>query len=142
MLRDGHGRIRKVWSGYSPKIYDGSLLELNREWFEENLVNAGVIADQHFEWGKKNFKKVKFYIPIKRPSQGKRKRGDRIPKLTKKEQRYNNAVHKARARMEDFFGRIKTMFTSLREPWGERDEQMDFLVRIAIGIYNTQIQTN
>jgi hypothetical protein len=44
--------------------------------------------------------------------------------------------------MEDFFGRIKTMFTSLREPWRERDEQLDFLVRIAIGIYNTQIQNN
>jgi hypothetical protein len=121
-LRDGHGIIRKVWGGYSPKIYDGSLLELNREWFEENLANAGVIADQHFEWGKKDLKSVNFYTSIKHPSQGKRKRGDRIPKLTKKEQRYNNAVHKAGARMEDFFGRIKTMFTSLREPWGERDE--------------------
>jgi hypothetical protein len=53
VLRDGHGRIRKVWGGYSSKIYDGSLLELNREWFKENLANAGVIADQHFEWGKK-----------------------------------------------------------------------------------------
>jgi hypothetical protein len=72
VLRDGHGRIRKVWGGYSPKIYDGSLLELNREWFEENLANAGVIADQQFEWGKKNLKKVKFYTPIPRQKKERR----------------------------------------------------------------------
>jgi hypothetical protein len=29
-----------------------NFVELFAEWFEENLANAGVIADQHFEWGK------------------------------------------------------------------------------------------
>jgi hypothetical protein len=41
-----------MWGGYSPKVYDGDFVELFAEWFEENLSSAGVISDQHFEWGK------------------------------------------------------------------------------------------
>ena len=44
-LQDGKGRIRKMWGGYSPKVYDCHWLEIWKDWFEENLKGAGVIAD-------------------------------------------------------------------------------------------------
>lgn len=139
-LRDGKGTIRKIWGGYSPKVYDGDFVELFAEWFEENLANAGVIADQHFEWGKKHLKKVHFFTPIKRPPTGKRKRKDKIVKLTHAEEAYNKAIRNARARMENVFGIIKGMFHSLQQPWAEEDEQLDYLVKFAVGVYNSKIK--
>ena len=47
-------RVRKIWGGYSPKVYDSHLIEANRDWFEDKLKGAEVVADQHFCWGVKH----------------------------------------------------------------------------------------
>lgn len=44
-LLDGKGGVRKLWGGYSPKIYDGTFLELEKEWFEKELNGAVVVGD-------------------------------------------------------------------------------------------------
>lgn len=67
ILKDGRERIRKMWEGYSPKVYDGHFLELAKKWFERRLEGAGEVANQHIEWGKKNFKKMKFYTTHHKP---------------------------------------------------------------------------
>jgi len=48
--------VRKIIGGYSPKIYDGKVLELNRDVFENIFAGATIVGDQHFQWGKKNLK--------------------------------------------------------------------------------------
>lgn len=139
IIRDGKGRIRKIWGGYSPKIHDGNFLELWREWIEENLAGAGVIADEHFGWGKQHLKEVKYYTPIRRPPSKKRTYdGEDIAKLTKNEEAYNEAIHSARARVENPFAQLKKKWVALGSPWAEEDEQLDHLIRVAIAIYNLQ----
>jgi hypothetical protein len=83
-------------------------------------------------------KKVHFFTPIKRPPIGKRKRKDKIVKLTYAKEAYNKAIRNARARMEKVFGIIKGMFHSLQQPWAEEDEQLDYLVKFAVGVYNSK----
>ncbi len=34
LLIDGKKRVQKWWGGYSPKVYDGNFLIINRSWFE------------------------------------------------------------------------------------------------------------
>ena len=74
-LTDGKRRIRQLWGGYSPKVFDGHFLQDNKYWFETQLQGSVVVADQHFEYGKKNFEGLHFHTPWKTPSTGKRKAG-------------------------------------------------------------------
>ena len=46
----------KMWGGYSPKVFDGNFLELFWDFFEEDLKGAGIVADNHFEWGQRTWK--------------------------------------------------------------------------------------
>lgn len=59
---DAKGRVRRLWGGYSPKVYDGSFLTLNEHYFREHYRGATVIADNHFAQGKNFSKDVKFLI--------------------------------------------------------------------------------
>jgi hypothetical protein len=52
LMFDERGRARKMWGGYSPKVYDGHFLQLMKRWFEKKAQRAGVMGDQHLEWGK------------------------------------------------------------------------------------------
>jgi hypothetical protein len=40
--------------------------------------------------------------------------------------------------MENVFGIIKGMFHSLQQPWAEEDEQLDYLVKFAVGVCNSK----
>jgi hypothetical protein len=49
ILRDGRGRIKKMWKSYSSKVYDEYFLEMFQNWFEKRLSGVEVIRNQHFE---------------------------------------------------------------------------------------------
>lgn len=76
MLCDGKGIVRKLWGGDSPKVYDGHFVEERTRWFEKKLKGTTVVADQHFEWAKKNLKHVCFHTPISAPK-GRPKKEDK-----------------------------------------------------------------
>lgn len=140
-LRDGKGRIRKLWGGYSPKLYDGDFLDLHRRPLESELNGAKIIADTHFAVGKKMFENVTFVTPWPEPGTRKRKRdGEGLEKLSKEKRRDNKIIRAARSRVEDSFGIIKTTFRALNKPWAEEVEQLDNLVLLAVGCYNFQRQ--
>jgi hypothetical protein len=61
-LVDGRCKILKVWGGYSPKTFDGHWVRAYKEWLEDELGGAGVVADNHFSWGERNLKKVHFFV--------------------------------------------------------------------------------
>jgi len=131
--------VRKIIGGYSPKIYDGKVLELNRDVFENIFAGATIVGDQHFQWGKKNLKGVTVHTPIKnKPRNGKHNQEDEIVSLTKDETKYNAAVRTARAQVETPFGIIDRKFESLRKYWPESADQMDALIYIAAGIMNSE----
>jgi len=150
ILRDGKGRIRKMWGGYSPKVFDGHFLMILKEWFEENLKGAGVIGDQHFEMGKK-LEGVKFYTKHRKGMQNDESETEdedentdteseddavNLSVNTKKEKVYNSALYKLRARVEIPFGEINTIFKVLAQHWAESEEQLDNMVWIAVGVLN------
>jgi hypothetical protein len=138
-LCDAEGQIKKIWGGYSPKIYDGDWLEMNARWLEKKLAGANVIADTHFEWGTKNLTKVNFVTPIPKP-RGRRKRdlgGRPIPKtLTKKEATFTQHVHSVRSRVENVFGRLGQKIDALTVPFREGKKQLDYLVWFGAGLLN------
>lgn len=138
ILVDHTGRIRRVWGGYSPKLFDGHFLEVERDWLEDNLVGATVMADNHFEWGKKNLKQVTFHTKILAPPK-KTKNNKDIGKLSKREQKYNQEVGRLRAPVEEIFGIMKAKCVALTKPWAESEEQLDALVWMMIGVINTSL---
>jgi hypothetical protein len=145
IVRDGKGKIRKIWGGYSPKVHDGTWLELMKESLEESLSGAVVLADNHFSAGKKLFESVTFLTNYaEKKVSKKRKReseedGEGLTTLTKQQKQFNSAHRKARARIETPFGYIKSKFESLEKPWSEKEEQLDCLVWTAVGIYNKSV---
>lgn len=132
---DGKGRVKKWWGGYSPKIYDGHVLEWKKRWMRKRLKDAVVIADQHFAWGKRHFKgKVKFHTPIKKPKRV--KKGSVQKQLSKGEKDYNKSVHQVRARVERWFAQMKGTVESLGKIWWGREDALDNVVSFAVGVQN------
>jgi hypothetical protein len=137
---DGKRRIRKIWGGYSPKIHDGNWLEIFKDWFEKNLVGAGILGDDHFSWGRKKIKGVKFFTPFRKPPRPRNPRpGQGRTKLTKAQKTFNSHLTALRARVESPYGSFKTMFAALGKPFAENEQQHDYLVLIAAGVHNSHI---
>jgi len=105
VLSDGKGR--KIWGGYSPKVYDSHLIEANRDWFEDQLKGAEVVADQHFRWGVKHMTHVRFHVAHRQSRVSKQGKKNSKELSEKKQKKYNAAVHDARARVDTIFGILK-----------------------------------
>jgi hypothetical protein len=136
VLFDGKGKVRQWWGGYTPKLFDGHALQLEKRWLKRNLQGGRVIADQHFAWGTKLSKKVRFHIKFKKhriPG----KKGQMKLGLTKKETVYNRGVNQVRARVESWFGKMGKKVAQLGNIWYGSDEEQDSLVSFAIGVLNS-----
>lgn len=143
---NARGRIVKLWGGYTPKLYDGNFLELNKNWLEKKMQGAEVIADQHFEWGKVHLKGLRFHVPMKRLAK-KRRKGCRSGTERKQGEpdskgisAYNALIHRLRARVENRFGVMQQKFKALAKPWPESQGQLDCLVFCAAGVINKSLQ--
>jgi hypothetical protein len=123
---DGMTRIRKLFDGYSPKVYDGEFLALKKDWMEEHLKNAVIIGDTHFAYGRDHFTDLKFCIPWAKSGRklGKNKEKT-IETLTKEQQSFNNEVRAARSRVESPFGLFERRWKILQEPWNESEDQLN-----------------
>ena len=136
VLADGLGKVRAVFGGYSPKIFDGHALLILKRWFEEKLQGAGVIGDQHFDWGGKKLNNVKFFTPFKNPpNSSEEKKMANAFVLTKEQQKFNNKLSRLRARIETPFAWIKKRFATLSNPWAEHEDLMDPVVMFAMAVY-------
>lgn len=138
-IQDGKTRIRFLSNGYSPKVYDGTWLEIQKDWLEKHLKNGRILGDQHFEIGQKLIKSITFITPIKKKPRKRKCGQEQIESLTKEQQRWNDAVKDARARVETPFGIFQMYFKSLTKPWTEDEDQLDYLIKIAAGVHNSRI---
>lgn len=137
-LRDGTGKVRGLWGGYSPKTYDGHWLRAQRAWLEKKLKGAGVVADNHFHWGVENLHNVKFFCNTrKRKCCTEDEESGIIEEVTDTRRDHNQSVKCARARIENTFGEMVTTFGALSKPWASSDTQQDYLVQIAVGVHNS-----
>ncbi len=140
IICDAKTRVRYLKGGYTPKLFDGHFLKLQQEDLEEKFKDAVIGADQHFEYGAKNFRKIEFIVPVKAPSKKKSKKNKTTENiLCKKDTIHNQRLAAARARVESPFGAIKTKFGSLSAPWKEDLEQQDHLVKFAIGLHKYEL---
>jgi hypothetical protein len=136
-LRDGNGMIRKLWGGYSPKLYDSHFLQITQDYLEEKLRGAGVFADEHFRKQGNRFDQVRFYTPYKTPSSKDNEDGAETCKFTDKQVSWNKQQRTARARVENTFGLIHNRWKSLQKKWPDEMEQIDHLVWISAVVNNS-----
>lgn len=141
LLSDAQGRVRKLYGGYSPKVYDSHFLHIYKKVFEKELAGASVIADQHFRAEGIKFKNVRFVVAHPKPhNKQPPKNGKGVKKLTKAQQKWNKELSDIRSRVESPFGIAKTRFAALSKRWqGESDDQ-DYLVMFAFGLHNFLIK--
>lgn len=140
MISDAKGKIRKIWGGFSPKLYDGDFMVINKDYINEAFRGAKMIADNHYSKAKKYFSNVKIYTNfVVRQTGSKRKRGeegedDYVINTNKEQKEFNHEHQAARARVESPFGLIKRKFRCFQIPWGESEDQLNFAVYYAAAI--------
>ena len=98
-----------------------------------------IIADSHFEYGNKFLDKVKIWTNNTKTVTLVGKENKTLEKSTNEEETYLKKHQRLRARVENAFGIMTTMFTSLRVPWSEDERQLDYLVFIAAAIVNIKL---
>lgn len=134
---DGLTGIRWVGGGYSPKVYDGTYMQLMRRELSEVMKGARVVADAHFVTAGEGYENTKFITPYPKPAGGKRRRsGEGVETLSKDKERFNIAQRELRARVEEPFGIIKQMFPILERPWREGKVELDGVVLMALAFHN------
>ena len=74
IIMDSQREIKKTWGGYSPKVYDGSAIELLAFWIDNAFEGAGIVGDSHFYSCRKIFKKCKIFAAIPKTTKKKTKR--------------------------------------------------------------------
>ena len=110
-ISDAKRRIRKVWGGYSPKVYDGDVLEIFKDWIDQRLKGATIIGDQHYASAQKQFKKVSIQTATRKSSKRKvSEDGVDLNPYTKKQKLSNARIKQLRARVESPFGWLKPKF--------------------------------
>ena len=134
---DAKGEVRFISPGYSPKIYDGHWLDMNRPLLEEKFKGATVIADTHFEKGESMFNNLSFKTPIREP-RGKKRRSDgvEVPQLNQGSESYNRSHKRLRSRVELPFARMEQIFSIVSEPFYDGEDQLEYLIMIGCGIIN------
>ncbi len=61
---------------------------------------------------------------------------DFVDNLTQAHKKFNKEHQQGRARVEGPYGWAKRKFTLLRTAWREREENLDDLVKLSLGLYN------
>lgn len=144
MISDGSRRIRALWGGYSPKVYDSNFLKTFLAPYEASLRGVAIIGDNHFLAAGKHFKgRIEIIAPTTE-SGNRKKRAREDPdnpavgyvEETQEETRLNAAIRHVRARVEQPFGAIKARFKCFEGYWTGTPEQQDVAVRFAAAVHN------
>jgi hypothetical protein len=128
-----------LWGGYSPKVYDGDFLKMQREFIETQLCGAVILGDNHFSYGETGFDGVRFITTLSHPW-GHSVRLEGMRTLTQEQEHYNCVVASAHARVKNGFGRVVSIFDALKGAWHEDEAQQNACVWTAVGVANKRIQ--
>jgi hypothetical protein len=134
-------RIRFKFNGYFNKIYNKDFLKAKQEYLDLVCLNGIIVADNHFEKGRKMFKNVKFLVNYKEKKDNSIDDNTKeVINLTYKQRAFNKKHRKVRARVESPFGEMKNSFKCLKIPFRDGDEQMDYAVTYIMGFHNINIK--
>lgn len=143
MFSDGKGRIRLLWGGYSPKVYDSDALKAFLQPCRR-FKKIAFLGDGHFLAAAKHFKKE---ISIIAPTAEHKKKdildGTNKPACfalpTSKEDKMNEAIRHLRARVETPFGAIKRRFECFHPYWPGNLKDQDDAIMFACGVHSWAI---
>jgi len=136
VICDGKNKIRFISPYYSPKLYDGHWVQMNKFFLEQNFQEAVFIGDSHFEQGKNLFDNISFVTPVQGVSEEQRSDGEVRPSLNQKSINFNTEHRRIRAKIENPFGTLEKKYKILEEPFNERLLQLEYLVVIGCFILN------
>jgi len=138
-IRNANGKFLKIWGGYSPKLYDGHFIELLHNDIDKVFAGVDFIGDSHFEYGNKFLDKVKIWTNKINTDAQEGEGAQAIKKNKKGDTAHLKQHQRLRARVENGFGLMTQIFTSLAIPWSEDVIQLDYLVFIAAAIINIKL---
>jgi hypothetical protein len=142
ILRDGTGKIRRVWGGYSPKVFDSDFMASQRQWLEENLAGTAILADTHFFKAREYIKNPDILAtpPPNIKEDKLRSRGFAL--TTKEAAKKSKIIKEHRGVVEQKFANIKRTFLSLSGApytvWREPERELDYVVSLAFGVANRE----
>lgn len=126
-IMDGSRKVVGFYGPYSPKLYDSTWVQSHKEELEEKYKDGVVVADHHFDYGRK-LKKIKFNVPYSKKQ-----------KLHGKNKKFSEACREIRGAVEMPFGELTLTFKNLSKPFPEDEDQLGYLVTYGIGIHNFQL---
>ncbi len=139
-LRDGSGRIRKMWGGYSPKTYDSEFMRIEQQFFKENLAGSAILADTHFFAARDHIRDPDILAtpPPNCSVDLLTMRG--FSTTTAEAEKKSADITSKRGVVETAYARTKGIFIPLaggpHEKWREPETQLDFVVTWAFGVHN------
>jgi len=145
LMTDARGYIRKLWGGYSPKLYSGHFPIQKRKWFSRNIPKKGkgvaIIADQHFEYAKKHMPQFRWHITSAKEDPEYEDLASDVGSDDEEVEaeilaKYRKDVQRTRSRVESPFGIIKGKWKALRVPFAEGEIEQAKVVWIAVGVHN------
>lgn len=128
---DGNNIIRKIFGGYSPKIYDSDLLKIVKNEIERDFKDSVILGDNHFKKANEYLDTIEILTNFSQNENISKK----INKLTKEQTTHNNNVSKVRKCIESVFGLIKRKFECFECFFEGKDEQ-DKVFKFACGVHN------
>lgn len=145
VIVDGKTRIRCAFGRYSPKLYDSHFIDKQKEWFNENLVGAVIVADQHFSTANNYIctDNLLFVTATQEAKSNKRKRGkgadkSQVAVQDPQVQSFNKKVYAWRSKSELPFAFAKNKFLALSQKFAEDKSYHECLVWFALGLYNSR----
>jgi len=139
-LADGDQVLRKMWGGYSPKVYDGHFVEINKTWFDNKLNGVAVVGDSHFYSVARELRSCEMIAPKPEGHTTDPETGRDLSTLTAEQQARNREIRRIRAPVEQPFARIKSMMQILSRPWAEDLYELDNVVMIGAAVHNYKKQ--
>ena len=138
LIASASGRIRGVYGGYSPKLYDAHWVQANAHYLNRVFDGATIIADQHFRSAGK-LRKVDFLTCELKSNRSDFLTETQWAAYEEKRKRNNRHVKALRARIESIFGLLVNKWKSLQQRFGDPPEQLDYLLFIACAVYNINL---
>ena len=147
MLSDGKTRIRRLWGGFSPKVYDSDSTLQILPPLAERLKGVDLIADNHFlSTAKALAGRICIHAPTAERDRSETefdeetiRTGVGLSFPTREESQRNASIRHLRSPVERPFGKLKTLFKCFKPYWPGNPERQNKAVYFACGVHNWRI---
>lgn len=135
VIMDCNYVIQRVWGGYSPKVYDAEFLNIVQPDFDALFHGGVILGDMAFRSANDRLRNCQIVTAIPQPAnRANRRTGENVAVFTQEQKKFNQAVHQARARIENPFAQIENIFTTLQHKFNENVDFLDCIVYFGFAV--------